>query len=228
MVAALDARTVDYRTERRVVVQHLALQDAAIFEREVEHVAVRRVWHRIKPYDRHRILEMLQDVTDTSQIAMPTMQTPYSAKRLSLRQWLHTRHTPMQRMHLASFAALVVGLDTVVSGQTFRTDVQQVAVPVTVQSQSGERAASLTAEDFKVFDNGHLRPIVAFGKFQQPLHVLLLLDTSRSVLNSLLEVTSAARAVIAQLAPDDSIHVGTFSDALRLSPPLSAADVDLV
>ena len=73
MVAAFDARTVDHGAERRVVVQHLALEDAAIFERQVEHVSVRRVGHWIKPYDRHRILEILQDVTDTSQIAMPTM-----------------------------------------------------------------------------------------------------------------------------------------------------------
>jgi Ca-activated chloride channel family protein len=46
-------------------------------------------------------------------------------------------------------------------------------------------------------------------------------------MSSLPEITSAAQAVIAQLRPDDSIRVGTFSDVLRLSPPLSAADSDL-
>lgn len=227
MVAAFDARTIDHGAERRVVVQYLALEDAAILESEVEHVSVRRVRHRIKPYDRHRVLETLQGVPDASEIAMPTMQTPHSAKRLSLRQLLHRRHTPMQRTHLAVCAAWWFGLCTVVPAQTFRAVVQQVAIPVTVQSRSGERAADLTAGDFRVFDNGQLRPVTAFGKFRQPLNVLLLLDTSRSVLDSLLEVTSAARAVIAQLAPDDSIRVGTFSDALRLSPPLSAADIEL-
>jgi hypothetical protein len=99
----------------------------------MEHVSQRRVGHRIKPYDRHRILEALQGVSHTSEIAMPTTQTPYSPKRLSLRQLLHTSDTSMQRVHLAS------------------------------------------------------------------------------------------APVITQLAPDDSIRVGTFSDALRLSPPLSAA-----
>ena len=228
MVAALDPGTIDHGAIFRVIVHHLALENAAVLESKVEDVSVRRVGHGIKPYDRHRVLEPLKGVTHTSEIAMPTMQTPYSPKRLPLRQLLHTSHTPMQRVHLGARAVLViVGLCTSVTGQTFRAAVQQVAIPVTVQSNSGGSAADLTTEDFRVFDNGRLTPIAAFGKFRQPIHILLLLDTSRSVMNSVPEIMSAARAVIAQLGPDDSIRVGTFSDVLRLSPPLSAADSDL-
>jgi Ca-activated chloride channel family protein len=82
----------------------------------------------------------------------------------------------------------------------------------------------LRREDFRVFDDGRLVPIVAFGKVRQPIHVILLLDTSRSMAESLSVVRSAAEAVIAQLAPDDSIRVGTFSSILRLSPPFSFVD----
>ena len=228
MVPAFEARTINHGAIFRVVVHYLALENAAILEGEVEHISVRRVGHRIKPYDRHRVFEPLKDVAHTSEIAMPTMQTPDSLKRLSLRQLLHTLHTRMQRVHPAGCAAVaIVGLCTSVSAQTFRASVQQVAIPVTVQSDLGGSAADLTAEDFRVFDDGRLRPITAFGKFRQPIHILLLLDTSRSVMSSLPEITSAARAVIAQLRPDDSIRVGTFSDVLRLSPPLSGADSDL-
>jgi VWFA-related protein len=68
---------------------------------------------------------------------------------------------------------------------------------------------------------------VAFGRVRQAVHVLLLLDVSRSMATSLSEVRSAAAAVIAQLAPDDSIRIGTFSSNLRLSPPFSGDDRDL-
>ena len=228
MVAALDPRTIDDGAIGGVIVQHLALENAAILEREVEHIALRRVGHGIKPYDSHCLLESLEGVTHTSEIAMPTMQTPHAPKRLSLRQLLHTSATTMQIVNLAICAATMIGaLCTLGAAQTFKATVHQVAVTVTVQSGLGKPAADLTADDFRVFDDGRLTPIVAFGKFRQPIHILLLLDTSRSVVNSLPEVSAAARAVIAQLGPDDSVRVGTFSDALRLSPPLSPADIDL-
>jgi Ca-activated chloride channel family protein len=229
MVAAFDPGTVDDGAIRRVVDEHLALENPAILEREMEYVSLRRVRHGIKPYDGRRFLEALKGVTHTSEIAMPTMQTPYAPKRLSRRQLLHTSHTPMQRVHLVnSIALVIVGLCTrPVSAQTFQATVQQVAIPVTVQSAQGGPPADLRADDFSVFDDGRVTPIVTFGKFRQPLHILLLLDTSRSVMNSLPEVSAAAQAVLAQLAPDDSVRVGTFSDVLRLSPPLSPADRDL-
>jgi VWFA-related protein len=116
---------------------------------------------------------------------------------------------------------VIVGLSTLVHGQTFKSTVDQVAVPVTIQSELNEPASDLRQDDFRVFDDGRPVPIVAFGKVRQPVHVLLLLDTSRSMVASLSEVRSAANALIAQLGPDDSIQVGTFSSALRLSPPFS-------
>ncbi len=123
---------------------------------------------------------------------------------------------------------VIVGLCTLVHAQTFKSTVDQVAVPVTIQSEPPEHAADLRAEDFRVFDDGRPVPIVTFGKMRQSVHVLLLLDTSRSMAQSLLDVRSAANAVIARLAPDDSAQVGTFSSSLRLTPPFSPSDSELV
>jgi len=45
---------------------------------------------------------------------------------------------------------------------------------------------------------------------------------------SLLDVKAAATAIIARLAPDDSVQIGTFSNLLRVSPAFSADKGDLV
>jgi len=122
---------------------------------------------------------------------------------------------------------VTLGLCTVLHAQTFKSTVDQVVVPVTIQRDSNEQAIDLRPDDFRVFDDGRPVPIVSFGKIRQSVHVLLLLDTSTSMMQSLSNVRSAASAVIAQLAPDDTVRVGTFSSFLRLSPPFSAEDEQL-
>ena len=115
----------------------------------------------------------------------------------------------------------------VAHAQMFNSTVDQVAVPVTIHSERNEPVIDLRPDDFRVFDDGRPVAIVAFGRIRQSVHVLLLLDTSRSMMQSLSEVRAAANAVIARLGPDDSVQIGTFSSSLRLSPPLSADDNQL-
>ena len=119
---------------------------------------------------------------------------------------------------------VVIALCTVLHAQTFRSAVDHVAVPITIHSELKDSATDLRSDDFRVFDDGEPVAIVAFGNVRQPVHVLLLLDTSRSMTESASGITSAASAVVAQLAPNDSIRVGTFSNSLRLSPRFSADD----
>ena len=127
------------------------------------------------------------------------------------------------------FAAAIgiVMLCPVLSAQTFRATVDQVAIPVTIQGGRSDAVPDLERGDFRVFDEGQAVEIVAFERLRQPLHVLLLLDTSRSMMQSLSEVAAAADAVIRQLASDDTFQIGTFSNSLRLSPPFSADDAHL-
>ena len=119
---------------------------------------------------------------------------------------------------------VVIALCTLIHAQTFKSTVDHVAVPVTIHSERQESAKDLRPEDFRVFDDGAPVPIVAFGNVRQSVHVLLLLDTSRSMTASVSGIRSAASAVVAQLAPDDSIRVGTFSSSLRISPRFSGDD----
>jgi Ca-activated chloride channel homolog len=122
---------------------------------------------------------------------------------------------------------VAVVLCPVLSAQTFKSTVDQVAIPVTIQTGANQPVLDLQPTDFRVFDDGRPVAIVAFGRMRQPLHVLLLLDTSRSMMQSLTEVAAAADAVIGQLAPDDSFQVGTFSNSLRMSPVFSADDMQV-
>lgn len=124
-------------------------------------------------------------------------------------------------------ALLVITVGALAHAQSFRSTVDQVAIPITIQGEGSEPVPDLQPDDFRLFDDGRPVAITAFGKLRQPVHVLLLLDTSRSMIESLSDVRSAAEAVIAQLAPGDSIQVGTFSSQLRLSPPFSEADSHL-
>jgi VWFA-related protein len=119
---------------------------------------------------------------------------------------------------------LVLGVCTLVSAQTFKSTVEQVVVPVTILSKPGAPPVDLQPSDLRVFDNGQPVTVLTFGKVRQPVHVLLLLDTSRSMMRSLSDVRTAATAVAAHLQPDDLVAVGTFSSSLSSSPALSAGE----
>jgi len=117
---------------------------------------------------------------------------------------------------------------TVLHAQTFKITADHVVVPVTVVSDRSEPIADLGRDDFRVFDNGRSVPIVSFGNFQEPVHILFLLDTSRSMLHSLSEAKAAVAAVVSRLHASDSVQIGTFSSSLQMSPVFSAADSDLL
>src|SRR3990170_3408100 len=91
MLAALGARAIEHSTMRRVLVDDLALQDAAVFERQMKYVAVRGVGHGVEANHGHRAVDILQAVAHATHVAVTTMQTPHSEERLSLRHWRHTR-----------------------------------------------------------------------------------------------------------------------------------------
>ena len=64
----------------------------------------------------------------------------------------HLCEAPM-RLHSSSMRSLlvVIALGTLIRAQTFRSTVDHVAVPVTVQSERNESATDLRPEDFTFF-----------------------------------------------------------------------------
>lgn len=97
MVAPFAARAVDDGAVSRVIVHYLTFEDAAVFEREMEDISLRRVRHWIEPHDRRRGIEILQAVTHAPQVAMTTVQTADAVACLPLRQLRHTLYTELQK-----------------------------------------------------------------------------------------------------------------------------------
>ena len=73
MVAALEAGTVEHCAERRVAVEDLALEDAAVLQREMKDIPLCGVGHRVEPHDRSLSTQRLQGVTDAAQVSMATV-----------------------------------------------------------------------------------------------------------------------------------------------------------
>jgi len=101
----------------------------------------------------------------------------------------------------------------------FRTSVQTVPVIATViDKNDGRLVADLDQKDFQVFDDGKPQTINLFEKDIQPFSVMITLDTSGSMTNSLELLKEAAEAFVIRLLPDDQARIINFDDRIKPSP----------
>jgi VWFA-related protein len=98
----------------------------------------------------------------------------------------------------------------------FRADVNVVRVDAEV-SAGARLIDGLTKADFRVRDEGKPREIVYFGHAEEPLDVILVFDTSASMLPAVERVAEVSRAALGELRPGDRVAVMAFD-----------ADTDLV
>jgi hypothetical protein len=91
-MASFYARAVEHGAVH-VAAENLALENTTVFERKVEHVPLRSVGHWIEPYDGRLIVDVLNHVAHTAEVAMTTVQTPDAPNRLTLRHLGHTTRT---------------------------------------------------------------------------------------------------------------------------------------
>jgi len=99
----------------------------------------------------------------------------------------------------------------------FRAGVDAVRVDVLVVD--GERpVAGLTANDFELRDSGVVQPIASMSYEDEPIRVMLALDTSFSVDGQpLTHLREAATAAVNLLTPRDRAAVLTFSSEIDLA-----------
>ena len=117
--------------------------------------------------------------------------------------------------------ASVWGFSVTGVGQTFRTSVDAVAVDVLV-TRNGRPVLGLTADDFTLLDNDVPQQIESVLLEDVPITLLLVLDTSGSVVGApLAQLLTAAEAVAEALRPDDRVGLVTFSHNVRVvvEPP---------
>jgi VWFA-related protein len=99
---------------------------------------------------------------------------------------------------------------------TFQTANRSVPIYVTVQS--GDRLVTdLSRAAFEVFDNGRPQPITLFENGAQPISIVVMLDTSGSMLGNLTLVRNAALQMFMRLLPEDRARVGSFGERIRIS-----------
>ena len=98
----------------------------------------------------------------------------------------------------------------------------RVTVHVAVEDGEGAPVTGLPATAFTVAVDGERRTVDAMVPTAQPMSILLLVDTSKSMAPFVAGLEKGAREFVASLAVADRIRVGAFGDEIRFSPMFDA------
>ncbi|HUQ94557.1 MAG TPA: VWA domain-containing protein [Bryobacteraceae bacterium] len=125
-------------------------------------------------------------------------------------------------LHLA--AAVAPGQQTPMVGPrqdlVFRAGLALVRVDA--QVTQGERLVSgLTREDFVIFDNGKPQPVIHFRREEDPIDLILAIDTSGSMRGAIQKVNAVAHHALSQLRKEDRVAVSQFTFRTRTVQPLT-------
>lgn len=121
-------------------------------------------------------------------------------------------------------AALLVIAAPIAAGQQepFRAGTRTVPVYVSVIDDIGQFVQDVRREEFEIRDNGKIQPISLFTTEIQPLTTIVLMDGSRSIVNALDTVMTAADHFVVRMMPGDRARVGSFSEEIRFAPAFSS------
>jgi VWFA-related protein len=93
---------------------------------------------------------------------------------------------------------------------TIKIDTNLISVPVIVSDRDNRYVRDLKVDAFRLFDNQVEQKISFFDTGEEPLNVVLMLDTSLSTSGVLDDIRKAAKAFLKQLRPQDRAMVVTF------------------
>src|ERR1700737_2393372 len=111
---------------------------------------------------------------------------------------------------------------------TFKSGTQIVSLFVTVADAQKRLVPDLTKDDFEVFDNEKLQSLVFFQNENQPITVVVMLDTSGSMTGTIQLLRQAAEQFIIRLLPEDKGRVGAFNDKIQFSSRFTSDRDELV
>ncbi len=133
-------------------------------------------------------------------------------------------------LRFSAALALACGLAAAASAQqaTFRSGARVVSLFATVVDAQGRLVPDLTKDNFQVFDNDELQPLVLFDGGVQPITVIVMLDTSGSMTASMALLKQAAEQFLSRLLPADRARIGAFSDKISISPRFTNQRDELV
>jgi VWFA-related protein len=109
---------------------------------------------------------------------------------------------------------------------TFSDKVNLVLLDVSVQSAHSSYVTDLQRSDFKVFEDGNLRPITHFGNVDTPVTLGLVVDNSASMRSKRSEVLQSGLAFARESNPRDEFFVVNFNNSVvpGLPPQLPFTD----
>lgn len=98
---------------------------------------------------------------------------------------------------------------------TFSVRTELVVLPVTVTDSRGRHVAGLSAESFRVMDNGRLSQIATFHSGEVPVTIGLVVDHSQSMSPKLAEVGAAVSSFSRMVQDHDEFFAVMFSNDVR-------------
>jgi len=93
---------------------------------------------------------------------------------------------------------------------TIKIDTNLISVPVIVSDRDNRYVPDLKVDAFRLFDNQVEQKISYFDTGEEPLNVVLMLDTSLSTSGMLDDIKKAAKEFIKELRPKDRAMIVTF------------------
>src|SRR5262245_18327467 len=117
-----------------------------------------------------------------------------------------------RRPILAVLLAMAVGVPLLAQQAVYRKGTTVVPVYVTATDSEGRLVTDLARDDFVVFDDGVPQPLVVFNKGPIPISIIVMLDMSGSMADSLSRVRLAAVQLFTRLLPADRARVGSIAD----------------
>jgi len=97
---------------------------------------------------------------------------------------------------------------------TFRAEVTEVVVPVTVKDNKGNAVAGLTWRDFTVYENNTREPLRVFSVDPRPISIAFVIDQTLPA-NYMREVNESLNAIQGALTPYDEAAVFTYTNGAK-------------
>ncbi len=110
----------------------------------------------------------------------------------------------------------------------FHGGTQTVPVFATVVGPDGRLVTDLTRDDFEVFDDGQPQPLTVFGTDAQAISIVVMLDTSGSMMGNLPLLRSGSVQFFTHLLPGDQARVGCFGDRITVEPRFTSDQNELI
>ena len=104
---------------------------------------------------------------------------------------------------------------------SYSVEVRRVMLTVTVTGDNGVPVTGLRLTDFEVKEDGKKQQILEFSVEERPLRLALVLDTSGSMREKLIEVQMAAAGFLDVMLPADKAMVVDFDDQVMLLQDLT-------